>query len=186
MKKIRNTTETSNKEFTYLKSVIQDVLGVDVSEDKRRNREVVDAKMIYAYILQDKGYGCSDISRSIDMHHSSILHYLKGIGFYIKVDRKISSKYEMCKEEYYKEYDPIKYLSSVDLKKELISLRIENKLLSSTSRELRAELEGVNEMQKRLGPLYNIVRERTRIGTENNIVSELNKFYNGVYFYKNK
>ena len=64
-----------HEEFSYLKTIIRDLLGVDVLEDKSRVQQVVNAKMIYAYILKEKGYGCSVIAKSMGMNHATVLHY---------------------------------------------------------------------------------------------------------------
>ena len=77
-----------HEEFSYLKTIIRDLLGVDVLEDKSRVQQVVNAKMIYAYILKEKGYGCSVIAKSMGMNHATVLHYFKTIPWYLTWNTK--------------------------------------------------------------------------------------------------
>ena len=103
----------------------------------------MNAKMIYAEVLRDLGYGCSIIAKSLKMNHATILHYFKVFPGYIASDSLLRNNYERIKSEFDKEYDPIYYLSDNELK--------------------------------------NLIESRTRVGTDEEILSKLNRFYNGVY-----
>ena len=77
--------------------------------------------------------------------------------------------------------DPIYYASENELKKEVISLRIRNKELSSETEKVSLRLKEFQEKDKRFSDLFKVIQERTRPGTEDVILHKLNQFYNGVY-----
>jgi len=172
----------SHQEFQFLKKIIKDILGVCVETNRSRYREVVNAKMIYSALLSERNFGCSVIGKSIAMNHATILHYNKNFKFYLKGDANLRTNFEMCKAEWML-LDPAVYLTEIELKKEVISLRIENKNLSSTLDRLIYEADQITKSKNRLSQLFEMVKERTRVGTERDVLSKLNKFYNGVYFY---
>ncbi len=72
-------------------------------------------------------------------------------------------------------------LTENELKKELISLRIEKERLSSELEKLNAIVTEAEVKSERLKPLFDMVEQRTRVGTEENIIHRLNQFFNGVY-----
>ena len=174
---------TSLQEFESLREIIRTNLGVDVVEDRRRLRNIIDAKKIYAYILSKKGYGCSRIGNSMKMHHSNIIHYLKGAKYLIETDKEVGNNYKMCKSSFDGEYDPLHYMSDIELKKEIILLRNKIISLSSSLESTKSDLEILNDRDQQRHPLHKMVKERTRVGTEDDVLVKLNKFYNGVYDY---
>jgi hypothetical protein len=138
--------------------------------------------MIYAYILHKNcGMGCSVIARSMNCNHATVLHYFKNIPWYLKTDLGLHRSYERIKSEFLEEYNPVYYMTEIELKKELISLRIENKKLSSQLSKSSKELIKAKESKERFPSLVQIVMERTRPETEAMVAHRLNQFYNGVY-----
>lgn len=115
------------------------------------------------------------------MNHASILHYFKKFPWYLKSEAALRNNYERIRSEYFKEYDPVYYLSENELKKEVYSLRFENKKLSSKLDVVVDELATVRRKEERLGEIYQMISLRTRPNTEADILNKLNRFYNGVY-----
>jgi len=72
-------------------------------------------------------------------------------------------------------------LSENELKKELFSLRFDNKKLSSQLSKVEDQLANVTRREDRLGEIFQLITERTRPNTEPTILSKLRRFYNGVY-----
>tara|TARA_R110001592_G_scaffold355102_1_gene655384 strand:- start:1147 stop:1635 length:489 start_codon:yes stop_codon:yes gene_type:complete len=161
--------------------VIDTLLGVNVKKTKQRLRHIVNAKMIYAEVLRDLGYGCSIIAKSLKMNHATILHYFKVFPGYIASDSLLRNNYERIKSEFDKEYDPIYYLSDNELKKEIISLRIEKELLTSELSNANSALFIIETKENRFKDIFDLIESRTRVGTDEEILSKLNRFYNGVY-----
>jgi FtsZ-binding cell division protein ZapB len=177
----------SHQEFKFLKKIIKDVLGINVEKNKSRLREVVNAKMIYASILSEKGYGCSAIGKSLGMNHATILHYNRNIVFYLKTDSNLRYNYNLVESEYNSEFITTSELTIEEIKNELISLRVENKSLHSTISNLEEENKNLQKekdifgRQERMTEIFEVVRQRTKIGTEDKLLKKLNIFYNGLY-----
>jgi hypothetical protein len=74
-------------------------------------------------------------------------------------------------------------MSDIELKKEIVSLRVRIISLSSSLESAESEIESLNDRDQLRHPLHKMVKERTRVGTEEDVLVKLNKFYNGVYDY---
>ena len=78
-------------------------------------------------------------------------------------------------------------LTIEEIKNEIISLRVENKSLHSTISNLEEENKNLQKekdifgRQERMTEIFEVVRQRTKIGTEDKLLKKLNIFYNGVY-----
>jgi hypothetical protein len=170
-----------DEHFAHLKTLIKNLFGVQIAKDRGRNHYLVNVKMIYAQILFEAGYGCSAISKSMNMHHATILYYFKNFKWYIKTDPQLHNNYSICKSEFNKTYDPTYYLSEHELKKEVISMKIEKELLSSELETVHSKLNKAEEREMRFKKLFDLIEERTKVGTEETVLYKLNQFYNGVY-----
>lgn len=166
-----------------LKALIEGVLGVDVTGDRSRRRHVVDARLIYSKILKDEGLGCSEIARSLRRDHATILHYFRVFEVYTKTDAVLLDTYKKIKKLFETESDSVPVMSGTDLKKEVYSLRNEIKMLTSDKRKLISKLTERRETQERLHEIFALIKERTKEGSENEILKKLTTFYNGVYDY---
>jgi len=62
-------------------------------------------------------------------------------------------------------------------------LRTENKKLYSAQQFLTLELTEEKKKNKRLCSIFSLIEERTKIGSEDDVLRKLNTFYNGVYDY---
>tara|TARA_R110000796_G_scaffold901_4_gene3421 strand:- start:23740 stop:24330 length:591 start_codon:yes stop_codon:yes gene_type:complete len=196
MKKIKIVS--SEEKFKSLTDIIQSELNVNILEDKSRLRVNVEARMIFCCILKDYGYGCSELSRVIGMDHTSVLHYFKSLPNLLLVDRELRFRYNYIKSEFacydtdtekHPSHDPYQLNQVVvELKKELYALNKDNKLLHCKVLDKDIELDNAKSYTKklkirdgRLENIFKLVEERTRIGTEDNILIKLNRFYNGAY-----
>ena len=168
------------EQFSHLKEIIKTILNVDVKKDRNRMQHTVNCKMIYANVLRECGYGCSVISKSILMNHATILHYFKTFPFYVKTDVALRNNYERIKSEFNKEYDPVYYLSENELKKEVFSLRFENKELSSELKEVKNRVKELTSIEERFSDIFKMVKERTKDGKEKEVLKKLNAIYNGI------
>ena len=112
----------SHQEFNFLKRIIKDVLGINVEKNRSRLREVVNAKMIYASILSNRGYGCSAIGKSLGMNHATILHYNKNFRFYKKTDSNLRYNVGVSESEYDADGTTTSELTVEEIKKELLCI----------------------------------------------------------------
>ena len=73
---------------------IEEKTSINISKDFSRNREIVDAKKIYSKIaLENTIYGCVEIGRRINLHHSSILHHHKVCNELIETNKEFRDKF---------------------------------------------------------------------------------------------
>ena len=87
------------KEIEKLKKIVNEIFSVDI-ESKSRNRDIVDARKIYAKILREQGYGYEKIAKTINKDHATIIHYLKYIDHILSYDKDLMDKYIACEEAY--------------------------------------------------------------------------------------
>ena len=145
---------SSEKKFKSLIDIIQSELNVNILEDKSRLRRNVDKELRFRY------------------------NYIK-------------SEFACCNTdtEKHPSYDPYQLNKEVvELKKKLYALNKDNKLLHCEMLDKDIALDKAKSYTKnlkiregRLENIFKLVEERTRIGTEDNILIKLNRFYNGVY-----
>lgn len=114
------------------------------------------------------------------MNHATILHYFRNLDGYIKTDVILRNNYERIKSEFNKEYDPVYYLSENELKKEVFSLRIKNKDLSSELEEVKESLAQYRNKENRFKDIFKMVEDRTKEGKEQEVLKKLNHMYNGI------
>ena len=171
----------TKKKAQHLREVIESVLGVNVTLNKTRKRNVVNARVIFSQILKEYGYGCSCISRELDKNHATVLHYFQSYQWNVSQDDELRIGYDIVKAEFEKEYDPMYGLSEADLKKEIYTLRSKNKKLYSQIIDTKTLLSKEKKKDTRLEDIMYLIRERTERGSEEKILRKLKTFYNGIY-----
>lgn len=164
----------------HLRDIIRVVLGVDVRNAKSRHRHVVNARMIYSYILYKKGWGYSSIGRAMLKHHATIIHYVKHFDHYLKSDPELKKSYIEIKNSFDSESAEQFNLSEDELKRELILVTKENKSLSLKIVELEEKLNSILDNKNRFEEIYKIIEERTKVGQEEEVMWAINRMYNGI------
>jgi len=162
-----------------LREIIDTVTGVDVRNSIGRQRHLVNAKPIYSKLLMDTGSGCSQVGRSIRKHHTSILNYQKKWDGYVFSDDNLKSDYDIIANIYEKMYneEPDVYNDDDDNLNDNITLKSIN--LRSLLDENRRNKYDIEE-EERLKDIFELVRERTKKGTEAIVLDKLRKIYNGI------
>jgi hypothetical protein len=171
------------QKINILRALIETNLGVDVKEDRSRKRHVVDARLIYANILRQEGLGCTQIARSLRKDHATILHYFRVFNTYIGTDLILKDTYQKITDIFEEEVNSNPLVDENDLKKELYVLRSKIKSLTSANRILNSKLRQKKRTEERLQDIFSLIEERTKEGSENEILNKLTRFYNGVYDY---
>ena len=93
---MKQSEPTINFNSPYLlRSIVNKVCRVNVLS-KKRNREIVNARMIYSKILRDRKYSYVDIGMSLLKNHASVIHYCKSVNWLLKYDNNLQIKYEKC------------------------------------------------------------------------------------------
>lgn len=166
--------------FTHLSKSIKSVLGVDLKKARTRKRNVVNARMIYSYILHTKGWTYSSIARSLNKNHATIIHYVKNFNHYLMSDPELRKTYTLILNTFSEDLSDLFYLSEDELKKELILLREQNKILSLRVVELEDDLNSALSRNERLKDIYKVIEERTKVGQEEEMMWSINRLYNGI------
>jgi hypothetical protein len=131
--------------------------------------------MVFTLLLKEQGLGCTEIGRILGRDHSTVIHYSKKGSALLETDAIFRKSYVLCREQYVGE-DPVYYYTSPELRKKFIELRGElddmrDLLLKKTERE---------KQERRLQPILDLVRTRTKRGDEEEILLKINRLYNGL------
>ncbi len=117
------------KEISDLKTIINNVFGVDLNRNIRK-RPFVNSRIIYSKILKDRGYGYIVIGKSLNKDHSTIIHYVQQFERIMYQDEVFAKNYIMCKDAFLKDNPFLTdILSNTDIISQLVSLSAENRKL---------------------------------------------------------
>jgi len=75
-----------------LKKLVKSLLYVDIYSNSRQ-RDIVDARKIYAAILFQKGLGVSKIGKIMHKNHATVIHYIKEHDILILMDKRYMRNY---------------------------------------------------------------------------------------------
>ena len=140
-----------------------------------RERRFVDARITFSKLLQEQGYGCSQIGIILGRDHSTVLHYFRKGEELIETNRTFRKRFVRAREEYIGE-DPVYYYSAPELRAKFLEMRDECNDISSKYYALRERVQ----TERRLEPIIDMVRMRTKRGTEEDVYNKLNRIYNGL------
>lgn len=86
--------------FDYILEHVCDTLkvSIDAVQGRRRFRELVEARIVFAAIASEKGYTLSGTGRLIDRDHSSIIHYLQTHEVWKKNYEGYAQRYSLIKK----------------------------------------------------------------------------------------
>ena len=89
--------EYDTRKFKKVKNAVDSVFGIDILSPSRQ-RNYVNARMIYSKILRDKRNTFKSIAFSLQKNHASVLHYVKSIDWLLSYDNELLIKYKQCLE----------------------------------------------------------------------------------------
>lgn len=176
----------SHNEMTQLKFIIEYVFEVDIL-NKVRKRQYVDARMVFAKILQNEGYGSTPIAKFLKKDHATIIHYFKSVNSILKFDQLLMDRYLYAKDMYLNkketptssEKEPV--LTNKEKKQQIkiIGLNDEiDKLMLEKS-----NLMNIVNKRKRLSEIIEFIDKQTPHGQEYYVMRKLNAMFNGLKFY---
>jgi hypothetical protein len=155
-----------------LLDIIKNAIGVDITK-KTNERIYVDGRMIFAKILNDRGYGISDLGRYIKKHHSSIIHYRDSANDLLKTNELFTEKYFACKDKFMSDKGNLVKISN----KEQLLNQIDTLIL-----DRNALLEEVQK-HRRLRNIIEFIDSRTPSGKESFVLRQINLMFNGLTDY---
>jgi len=127
-------------EAENLKDIIERRYDVDLL-DSRRHTRFIHARCLFSQLLKEKGYGCFAISKMLHKNHATILNYFENFKWFVKMDEEFRESYEQINEQFQANSVIYEELREVDLKKQLVLLQKENKLLYLRNQKLKKQLE---------------------------------------------
>jgi len=167
--------ETTMSDMDLLKGIVEDAFSVKLMA-RRRHREVVDCRKVFAKILRERGHTFKSIGNYLYKDHSTIIHYSDEASNLIKTDKKILDLYINCRNKFLENREPIVLHTDRDLVRETLSLR--NQIDG-----LLSQYEGVKKTEskyQRLSSIINLIEARTPVGSENEIKRKINEMFNGL------
>ena len=157
--------------------------------------------MAFATLLRKKGYSFDKIGSFIDKDHATIIHYHRNIDMYLRTDDFFSYTYDRVSEEFdsyctsNRLQNPKNFVErrsnnnfesklphyNEELIKHIQYINKEKKELSLIIEQLKLKNKALEISESRVSKLIEIIRQRTKIGTEELIEKKLHVWFNGVY-----
>jgi DNA repair ATPase RecN len=141
-------------EMNELKYIVDIIFDVNIT-NKVRKRDYVEARMVFAKILRDRGATLISIGSYLNKNHSTVLNYMANFDNYFS-DASLKKKYAVCRESFFQKYPA----DRLYLEKDRIST-IENKY-------------------KRFKNILDIMNDRTPYGKEDVLEKKIISFLNGI------
>jgi hypothetical protein len=155
--------------------------------ERSRKTKYIYARMTFSFILRSRGYTFSDIADLLKMNHASIVNLMNKVDMYLKTDEIFRVNFNNT-VNYFDNDRFIESLEKNDLKIMLVTLNNkifylekENKTLKKQNNLLYSQQGVLPSHFERVKSLLDMVRQRTRVGSEEETLKKLNTFYNGLY-----
>lgn len=161
-------------EIRRLADICQMIFNADVFVSCRE-RAFVDGRIVFSALLKEQGMGPSAIGRILGRDHATVLHYFRKFEALLETDGIFRKRYVAAREQFIGE-DPVFYYSSPELRRKFMEMRDE---LEET-REKLEELRNQVKSDRRLQPILDMVRIRTKRGEEDEVAHRINRLYNGL------
>lgn len=170
----------AKEEMNELKAIVEELFNVNIIKELRE-RETVEARMIFSKILRDRGYKFKAISTFLKKDHTTVIHYVTRIDVFMKHDPKLMERYFLVKTAFMKDRKSIAA--------KLTEHEVESKItaLNNKIEELLLENEFHLKRIDRYNRIMNIIKvidERTPIGEERFIEKAINSMFNGINYGK--
>lgn len=130
----------TDAQIRYLKKIVDNEFDADIL-DKKRTMNLVNARLVYSYILRNRGTGLVRIAESINKNHATILYLLKNAPSYLKQDEELNLKYKACLSLFENHHSPIMDYTRRELLKAYITLDSQYDMLIKHNEELTQENE---------------------------------------------
>ena len=176
-----------------LREHVEREFGIDNLRERRRYNDIVNARMVYSYILRGLGYSLTDIGKSLGKHHATIINYLDNMEGYLKTDPVLRKKFDKVSRSFLGEEMEIdnssltidatlKYaeLKEVELKNKINILESKIKDLTSEVLEYRSTQKFNSDDIDRFYNIFKLVKQKTKHGDEFKVFQKLNKIYDVI------
>jgi hypothetical protein len=162
------------QEMDSLSSIVNKLLDVDI-HSKRRHRRLVEARMIFAKIMYDRGYELTSIGRFLGKNHSTIIHYIKTSDYIFMSYPEIHDKYVVCSEVFIEGKEPSMLFNKKDMVRSINNLN-DRIMILMKERSLMRKKE---DKMKRFENIIMMLDNRIPYGKEAEAYRIINKILNG-------
>ena len=167
-------------EMLQLKKIINHKFGVDINTNTRK-RDFVNARLVYAKILRERGYTFESIARSINRDHATIIYYVRCAMHIFIQDRFLEKKYNECKGLFFGNIDPNASVSNEEILSEGVNALLQQiNDLTAENTVLKYEIDERVKRFKRVNKIINLIEERTHYGREELVEKKIREMFNGL------
>lgn len=165
-------------DFVLVRNIICNLTNADVFE-KKRLRDNVEARLIYAKILRDVGYPFMGIGKSLNKDHSTIIYYITQFDNMYVTSQFFRDKYKLVKDylDESKEISFVKHLSREEYKAQAEFYQKQINVLSSNI----AKLEAVEKRYRRFDEIIQLMEAKLPVGDEVFLLKKLNSILNSDF-----
>ena len=165
-----------NQDAELVVNIIKENLDLDVFE-RCRKKKFVNARLICAKLLYEKGHTYKGIGRIMKKDHSSIIYYVRSLNNLILQDENLKTQYNICKNIFLKEHEDL--LDKINRNHYRDEISLLKKQLKNVSRNVN-RLSPFYEKYKRLEEIILLVNERTEEGNEYLVKKRINAMFNTI------
>lgn len=167
-------------DMLQLKKIINQKFGVDINTNTRK-RDFVNARLVYAKILRERGYTFESIARSINRDHATIIYYVRCAMHIFMQDKFLEKKYVECKELFFGSIDPTTIVSNEQvIPEDFSNLMSQINSLTAENDTLKYEIDERVKRFKRINRIINLIEERTHYGKEELVERKIREMFNGL------
>lgn len=167
-------------DMLQLKKIINQKFGVDINTNTRK-RDFVNARLVYAKILRERGYTFESIARSINRDHATIIYYVRCAMHIFMQDKFLEKKYVECKELLFGSIDPTTIVSNEQvIPEDFSNLMSQINSLTAENDTLKYEIDERVKRFKRINRIINLIEERTHYGKEELVERKIREMFNGL------
>lgn len=135
------------KEIQELKRIVNAIFLVNL-DSKSRERNIVDARKIYAKMLRDSGFSYEAIGKTIGKCHATIVHYINNVEHILSYDKRLRDKYIACKNNFIKKRQSISEQIKKDADVYVTIIRLANELEEAISDKNKVLYDFVNYIEE--------------------------------------
>mgnify|MGYP003110791218 CR=1 FL=1 len=140
----------ADKETQILRDLVELYFEIDNVYDLSRERKLVDARKVFAYILRTQNWSLNKIGRALKKDHTTIIHYLKDMEWLLQHDSSIIHAVKIISKSWMDEFNEYLDQREMDEPTIIVHLKEENK-------ELKKEIDRLKKSMNIFSPLIDEV-----------------------------
>jgi hypothetical protein len=173
--KSKLSTENNDvvKEKDSLKDIVEAVFRTDIMSS-RRYQSIVEARMVFAKILVDRGHSLSSIGKYINKNHATIIYYNKHLTYLLEQYPYLFNKYLQCKNAFLHNREPVIFLKERNVQSMMTKLMEKVDELIREKEELRSTLKSY----KRFERIVELLHDKAKHYDDGILYQKINKIFN--------